>query len=124
MTQILALIVGSIAGGFSRYFLAGFISRVFDTAFPYGTLVVNLTGCLLIGLFSSLAEKKFLLGPSAQLLLMTGFCGAFTTFSTFMLETGNLIRDGEASKALLNVLVSVLAGFVCFKLGVILGKII
>ena len=124
MTTILYLGIGTLAGGFSRYFLAGFVYRIFGTTFPYGTLAVNLMGCFIIGFLSAIAEDKSFLGSNGRLLLMTGFCGAFTTFSTFMLETGNLIKDGEMSRAFLNAAVSLIIGFVVFRLGVLIGDII
>lgn len=124
MVKWLNLAIGSIIGGYARYFLAGFVYQIFGTAFPYGTLVVNLIGCFLIGLLAALAEEKFLLGPDARMLLMIGFCGAFTTFSTFMLETGNLIRDGETIRAFLNVFGSFILGFILFRLGIFLGELI
>jgi len=77
-----------------------------------------------IGFLATLAEEKFLLGPNARMLLMIGFCGAFTTFSTFMLETANLIKDGESLRAFINVLMSVVIGFVVFRFGVLLGEFI
>lgn len=124
MNKWLTLAMGGIAGTFARYLLAGFIYNIFGTAFPYGTLAVNLTGCALIGFFAAISEEKFLIGSSGRLLLMVGFCGAFTTFSTFMLETANLIKDGENMRAFMNLFVSVIAGFIAFKLGVFLGEII
>ena len=111
-------------GGFARYHLAGFVYRILGTVFPYGTLVVNLIGFFLIGFFSVLAEGKFLVGPEGRLLLMVGFCGAFTTFSTFMFETGNLIRDGETLAAFLNVLLSVAISYIVFRLGILLAQLI
>ncbi len=120
----LGLITGGIAGTLARYTLAGLVYQICGTAFPYGTLVVNLVGCFLIGFLAALAEEKFLLGPHARLLLMTGFCGAFTTFSTFMLETANLIKDGEMLRAFLNLSLSVVVGFLVFRLGVFLAEII
>ena len=124
ISKILALAIGTLAGGFARYYLAGFIYRIYGSSFPYGTLAVNMAGCFLIGIFSSLADKKFLIGPNGRLLLMIGFCGAFTTFSTFMFETGNLIRDGESWRAFLNVSLSVIAGFFLFRLGILLGELL
>ena len=120
----LSLAVGGLAGTFARYWLAGAVYRRFGSGFPIGTLAVNLSGCLLIGFLAALAEAKFVLGPNARLLLMVGFCGAFTTFSTFMLESANLVRDGQTWLAALNVVGSVALGFVGFKLGVMLGEIL
>lgn len=124
MGKWLGLAAGSLAGGFSRYWLAGAVYGRLGAGFPYGTLAVNLTGCLLIGFFDSLAVKKFVLGPEARTLLMIGFCGAFTTFSTLMLETDNLVRSGETGRAFLNVGVSVVAGFLLFRLGALAGELL
>ena len=124
MSKILALTVGSVTGGLLRYYLAGAVHRVAGTNFPYGTLVVNLLGCLVIGFLSVVAEEKFSLGPTARLLLMTGFCGAFTTFSTFILETGNLLKDGQVFTAAINILASVIIGFAFYRVGILIGEII
>jgi CrcB protein len=124
MTKWLNLIIGGIVGTISRYLLAGIVYQMLGTGFPYGTLVVNLTGCFIIGFLASLSEEKFLLGPNARLLLMIGFCGAFTTFSTFMLETANLMKDGENLRVFLNIAASIVGGFLVFKLGVLLAEII
>ena len=95
MAKWLGLAAGGILGTFARYFLSGAVYRVWGASFPFGTLVVNLVGCFAIGFLAVLAEEKFLLGPAARVFLMIGFCGAFTTFSTFILETANLTKDGE-----------------------------
>ncbi|MEW6515539.1 MAG: fluoride efflux transporter CrcB [candidate division FCPU426 bacterium] len=115
--KFLHLLLGSAAGGLARYLLASSVYRVAGAGFPYGTLAVNLAGCFLLGLLAGLAEDKLLLGPDARLLLMIGFCGAFTTFSTFIFETDNLLREGEWLAALLNVTVSVFLGFALFRGG-------
>lgn len=120
----MSLVAGGVAGTVSRYLLAGIVYRFGGTDFPYGTLVVNLIGCFLIGFLAVLAEEKFLLSPNMRLLLMAGFCGAFTTFSTFMLETANLIKEGQTWGAFANVAISVMVGFIVFRLGVLLGEIL
>ena len=121
---ILSLAAGSLAGGFARYWFAGYIYRIFGTSFPYGTFAVNMTGCFLIGAFDALANERFVLGPSARLLLMTGFCGAFTTFSTLILETSNLMKGGDLARALLNALGSLLIGLILFRLGALAGRLL
>jgi CrcB protein len=124
MLKLVYLALGGITGTLARYFLSGFIYRFTGVDFPYGTLVINLIGCFLIGLFATLSDERLILSPEVKVLLMAGFCGAFTTFSTFMLETGNLIKDAEWLRALGNVFISVFIGFICFRLGVWIGKII
>lgn len=124
MVKWLYLAAGGLAGTFLRYILAKNVNQWMGAQFPYGTLAVNLLGCFLIGLFAVLADKKFLLDSNMKLLLMVGFCGAFTTFSTWVFETASLIVDGEVVRALGNVLGSVLLGFIVFRLGVLAGELL
>jgi len=124
MEKWLCLIAGGVAGTVFRYVLAGVVYTRWGTIFPYGTLAVNLLGCFLVGFFDAMFERKFLLSPHYRILLMTGFCGAFTTFSTFIFETNGLLRDSQFMSALLNVVLSVVLGFVVFRLGVFLGEVI
>ncbi|MDD5108511.1 MAG: fluoride efflux transporter CrcB [Candidatus Omnitrophica bacterium] len=124
MTKLFNLIIGGVAGTIARYFLAGAVYRLMGTAFPYGTLIVNVSGCFILGVLASLADKKFILGPDARLLLMIGFCGAFTTFSTLIFESDNLVRNGQAIRAFTNIFASVILGFILFRVGSLLGEII
>ena len=123
MPKWVYFLLGTVAGGFARYGLACLVYGWMGTRFPYGTLAVNLIGCFLMGFFDGLAEEKFLLGPNVRILLMTGFCGAFTTFSTFMLETSDLLKAGEFVRASLNVWISLVAGFVLFLSGNFLANL-
>lgn len=124
MGKWLALAAGGILGTFARYFLSGAVHRIFGIAFPFGTLAVNLTGCFAIGFLAVLTEEKFLLGPAARVFLMIGFCGAFTTFSSLVLESSNLTKDGESFYAFMNIALNVLLGFLVFRLGVIFARAI
>lgn len=124
MNQALQLVIGGALGTLSRYSLSVFIYKLFGADFPYGTLAVNLTGCFLVGFLASITEDRFVFGSNIRVFLMIGFCGAFTTFSTFILETSNLIKDGEALRALSNVLLSVIVGFIIFRLGVLAGDLL
>lgn len=124
MAKVLQLIIGGAIGTIARYVLAGAVYGVLGSAFPYGTLVVNTSGCFILGILSAFAEHKFLVSTDVRTLLMIGFCGAFTTFSTLIFETDGLIRDGESMKAFMNVAVSLVAGFIFFRIGMFLADII
>lgn len=105
-------------GGLARYYATGALTRIFGSIFPFGTFIVNVTGCLLIGLFSALAEAKIPMGSQGKLLLTTGFCGAFTTFSAFILETDQLLQGTFLLKAFLYIFVSLFFCFAAFRFGV------
>jgi CrcB protein len=122
MAKMTALTIGFLTGGFARYALATRLYALTGTAFPWGTLAVNLSGCFLIGVFDSWAETRAVFGPEARLLLMTGFCGAYTTFSTLMLETNNLLADGQTARAMVNYFGSGLVGLALLRAGAALGK--
>ena len=124
MTNILCLMVGSMAGGLSRYYFGSLVQRLSGSTFPCGTLAVNLTGCLIVGFIASMAADRFPIGASARILLISGFCGAFTTFSAFMVESDFLLRNNHIWAAALNILFSLVGGFVLFRLGIFLGKLL
>ncbi len=124
MINVLCLIAGSAIGGLSRYYLGGYVQRFSGSAFPYGTLIVNLTGCLLVGFIAAITEVRFPLNASARVLLISGFCGAFTTFSAFMVESDFLLRSGHVVATLSNIMISIIGGFALFRLGAFLGKLI
>jgi CrcB protein len=120
--KILGLGLGSLAGGLSRVSVGALAARFLPEDFPYGTLIVNLTACLLIGLLDELAEEKFLMSPAMRLTLVAGFCGAYSTFSTLLLETNNLLRDGDHTRAFLNIAGSVTLGLLALRAGIALGR--
>lgn len=122
LEKILYVTAGSIAGGLARFFLSGWMNRPGGGFFPWGTVAVNLLGCFLIGLLAALAESRFPFGSNGRLLLMTGFCGAFTTFSAFILETSGLASAGKPEIALLNVAVNLFVGYLLFCGGLWIGK--
>ncbi len=124
MSKWILLFISGGMGTIARYALAGIVYQIAGSRFPYGTLVVNWLGCFLAGFLLALSEEKFLLNPSFRLMTMIGFLGAFTTFSTFMVETGNLAQDGEWLSAFGNVVLSVCVGFLIFQAGVLVGKIL
>jgi CrcB protein len=122
MTNYFIIGIGGFVGAVARYFIALWIGQRWGRTFPLGTFVVNISGCFLIGLIMSWFAEKFMVSPQVRLFLVVGFLGAYTTFSTFEYETGNLVKDGEWSIALANVLLSVIAGFVALKLGELIAK--
>lgn len=124
MIKIISLIVGGALGTTLRYFFSGTIYRLTGSDFPYGTLAVNVAGCFIIGFLVSVTETRFILGPNSKVFLMIGFCGAFTTFSTFILETANLLKDGRAPRAFLNLFISLIIGFVFLRAGMIMGEVL
>jgi len=118
------LIVGGIAGTLARYALTGAMHQKMGMAFPYGTMAVNLLGCFLVGFLDVFAERKFSLVPQMRILFVAGFCGAFTTFSAFILESYTLVREGEMLRAFVNVFGSVALGLIVFRLGLLLGEML
>jgi CrcB protein len=111
MAVYLWIAFGSALGGMSRFWLSGVIARSFGETFPWGTLIVNVTGSLLIGIIAALTapDGRIFLGSTARLALMAGFCGGYTTFSSFSLQTLSLLQDGEWSLAGANIALSVIA---------------
>lgn len=114
---MLIIAAGSALGGIARYSMQTFVYRLYPERFPLGTFVVNLTGCFLIGLFFSLAEKTGAIGPAMKLLLITGFCGGYTTFSTFSVDSLSLLRRGDVLNFILYAAGSLIAGMLMTYLG-------
>jgi CrcB protein len=109
-------------GALARYSLTGFVQRLLGSNFPWGTSVVNVLGSFLFGFIWSLAEGRLALTPQTRTIVLTGFMGSFTTFSTFVFETGGLIRDAQWTLALGNVALQVIVGLVCLFVGLIAGQ--
>ena len=123
MNRIFLLVgIGGFIGSISRYYSQQIISKRFPSALPYGTLTVNIVGCCLIGIIYALSEKGNILTPEWRIFLATGFCGGFTTFSTFSYESINLINDGEWFNVSLYVAISVIIGFLSTYPGISLIK--
>lgn len=116
MRELLLVCIGSFWGGGVRYLVGKAVQSWLTVSFPWGTLTVNITGCFLIGLLSGLSLGGHF-SPTTKLVLVTGFCGGFTTFSTFMNENLLLARDGSMWAALMYTLASLALGAIAVALG-------
>ena len=118
MKEILIVSIGSFFGGGMRYWISKMVQSSTLIAFPFGTMTVNVLGCLIIGFLSGLNwNGGGWMSPSTKLLLTTGFCGGFTTFSTFSSEVVQLLRSGQTALAAGYAVLSVTVGVACVALG-------
>jgi len=118
MSNLIILGLGGFFGAISRYLLSTSVQNMFrDSSFPYGTLAVNLLGCFILGVLTHLAVVKGILDAQTRLFLLVGFVGAFTTFSTFSLESASLFQNGQGTAGMLNIIGSNLLGLVFVFVG-------
>ncbi len=115
--------IGSALGGVSRFLSQQFVQKNFPSYIPLGTLSVNIIGSFIIGIIYALSEKS-IISPEVRILIATGFCGGFTTFSSFAFENVKLLQDGEFFNTGLYVLLSVVIGFFSVYLGILFTKLI
>lgn len=120
--NILVVALGGAAGSILRYLCQKWINEGYHHNFPLATFLVNISGCLLIGILYALGEKGNILSPQTRLLLITGFCGGFTTFSTFAFENMNLLRIGDGFYFLLYAIGSVVLGIAAVYAGNLIIK--
>lgn len=120
--QTIAIAAGGAVGALLRFWVSSGVHVLFGRAFPWGTLVVNVLGSLAMGLLYVLLLERSAAAPEWRALLMVGLLGAFTTFSTFSMETLSLMEQGDWIKAAANVLLSVTACIAAAALGVLLGR--
>jgi len=120
--QVLAIAAGGALGAVLRFWMSSGVYALLGRGFPYGTLAVNVLGSLLMGFLFVLLIDKLSLGPNWRAALLIGLLGAFTTFSTFSMETLNLVEEGEIMKALLNTVLSVVLCVGAAWAGVLVGR--
>lgn len=120
----IAISLGAIAGALSRYYLTLWFAQRFGSSFPYGTFFINLSGCLAMGFFATLAVGKVaIISPEMRLLVATGFLGAYTTFSTYGLDTISLLRNSNLLTTTVYWAGSAIFGIISVQLGVILARL-
>jgi len=115
---------GGLVGSVARYWIAGWMQSWYGSGFPLGTLVVNLLGSFILGVVMTWSLERGLISPEVRILLGTGFCGGFTTMSTFSYETMALVQYDSATRALANVALSLGGCLVSVWLGSLTGRIL
>jgi CrcB protein len=121
--QYLVISLGGILGANARYILGTWIAGRYGTSFPYGTLVINISGSFVIGLFLTLIAERFVLHPHWRLFFAVGFLGAYTTFSTFSYESVVLIQNGAWRLGLVNMVGSVVLGPIAVVAGMAVARL-
>lgn len=122
MTQMLSIAAGGAFGAVLRFWVSNGVYLLLGRGFPYGTLAVNVLGSLLMGLLYVFLLERMTVGPEVRGVLLIGLLGSFTTFSTFSIETLNLIEQADYLKAVLNMLISVLACVAAAWIGLVIGR--
>ena len=123
MRIILFLAGAGALGALARYGLGGLVQKITGPGFPYGTLIINVLGCLAIGFIMQIALNTDIIPATLRIVVTIGFLGAFTTFSTFSYETIMLLEDGALAPALLNIGANVGLGLIATFSGLVLGRI-
>jgi len=122
LEKFVLLALAGAAGALARYGLSGAVQHMCGERFAWGTLAVNAVGCFLFGVVWELAEDRWIIRPETRMIVLTGFMGAFTTFSTFAFETSRYINDGQWSLAIANLLSHNMIGLCCVVLGLAAGR--
>jgi len=122
LKNILLVLAGSAVGGSARFITSLMIQSKNNTQFPIGTFIINLIGCFIIGMVYAIASRNATTGSDIKLLLATGFCGGFTTFSAFAFENLELFKSGMHLTALMYIILSVVLGILAVVFGAYLIK--
>lgn len=122
LRTILLVGIGGFLGSIARYGVSHLVNRLVTNPFPFATFVVNIVGCFLIGLFFGLAQRGGWMAEHGWLVLATGFCGAFTTFSTFALENNALLQEQRITTSIIYTTLSIAIGIILCRIGINLAK--
>lgn len=122
MSRYVMIAIGGAIGAIARYQIAAVIQARIPVGFPYGTFVVNVTGCLIMGFVTALLTERLVVHPNWRFLIPIGFVGAYTTFSTFELETFRAVSEGAWPVAAANIIGSCLAGYVALWAGFVIAR--
>ena len=123
MLKIMMVAVGGGIGATTRYLVSTWAAEKFGTNFPYGTLIVNVVGCFIIGAFMTLTTERLIVSPYWRLLVTVGFVGGLTTFSSYSYETFKLLQDADIMMAMYNLLSNVIIGFFATWLGISMARL-
>ena len=124
MLKTILIGLAGLAGTLLRYWLSGLVARQYGETFPWGTVAVNLLGCLVTGAVFNLTDERFLVNPTLRTVILIGLMGGFTTFSSYGLQTFTLLRDGDFGLATLNIGISNALGLLMVWAGYALVKIL
>jgi len=122
--KLIGLAVAGALGTMARYGLAGLVQRAHCLGFPLGTLTVNALGCFAFGLIWTLTQQRFFISGEIRTVILVGFLGAFTTFSTFLFETDQFLENAQWLMAGVNIVTELAAGLLAYLLGAFLGRLI
>lgn len=122
LKNIVLVGLGGAIGSILRYLSSVLVDRYCQSLFPWATWIINIAGCFIIGLLLGFLERQQLASPDVRLLIVTGFCGGYTTFSTFAAENFNLLQGGQTGIALLYITTSVTIGILAVWLGLSLAR--
>jgi len=124
MLKVMIVAVGGGIGATTRYLVSTWAAEKFGTNFPYGTLIVNVVGCFIIGAFMTLTTERLIVSPYWRLLVTVGFVGGLTTFSSYSYETFKLLQDADVLMAIYNLLGNVIIGFFATWLGISVARLL
>lgn len=122
MEKYLFIGLGGFLGSVSRFYLSTIVHRASGMEFPYGTMAVNIIGCFLIGFLITMFQEHFIQNPNVRLFLVIGLLGGFTTFSSFSLDTIEMIKSGHLSGAGLNIALSLAGCLIATWIGIYAGE--